>query len=57
MFAAGKLHTWFDILIFGPAYALLPSREDMDRQSEDTNFEFNFDVRGDRITFTAVVLS
>ena len=39
-------------LLFGPAYALLPTADDDTRHSTDASFEYKIDVRGQDVVFT-----
>jgi hypothetical protein len=46
-------HTDFwALLLFGPGYVFLPSKEDHDRQSTGARFEFRVNVRGKSVIFT-----
>jgi hypothetical protein len=42
----------WSLLIFGPAYALLPSEADHGRQSEGASFELHVRVRGEPVILT-----
>lgn len=50
-----KLHNirdWFALIIFGPAYFLLPSSSDQSRSSEIVDFQITASVRGQTVMFT-----
>jgi hypothetical protein len=40
------------LLLFGPAYGLLPTRRDNERTSKGTQFDFFVDVRGEKVVLT-----
>ncbi|KIX03186.1 uncharacterized protein Z518_06738 [Rhinocladiella mackenziei CBS 650.93] len=44
--------SFWPLVIFGPAYTLLPSEEDHDRQSMGAKFELGVRVRGKKVIFT-----
>lgn len=44
-------------LLFGPAYALLPTAADHRRQSADAKFKFSVNVRGKTVAFTTLPTS
>lgn len=44
-------------LMFGPAYALLPTADDDTRRSTDASFECKIDVRGQDVVFTTACTS
>ena len=52
-----RMCAFWQLALFGPAYALLPTKEDHDNRSEGTNFELNIDVRGRRVVFTTETTS
>jgi hypothetical protein len=47
-----KLTGFWPLLLFGPAYALLPSIADHERQSAGLQYEMNVNVRGKSVLFT-----
>lgn len=47
-----KAKDFFGVLLFGPAYALLPSRQDHDRTSSGIDFDLNVNVRGSDVLLT-----
>ena len=49
---AVDLGSILECLIFGPAYVLLPSQADVERQSENANFDFELSVRNGHARFT-----
>jgi hypothetical protein len=51
------LNFWRKLLVvwFGPAYALLPSRKEAERMSENTSFQIKITVREQPVTFTTAL--
>jgi len=47
-----KLSSFWSLIIFGPAYTMLPSVAEHERQSAGLEFEFHVQVRGKRVVFT-----
>ncbi|KAI9857218.1 MAG: hypothetical protein M1813_008580 [Trichoglossum hirsutum] len=49
---ATPLRKILHLLLFGPAYILLPTEEDQARRSSDTQFQFDVNVRGESVILT-----
>lgn len=51
---ARSTRAW-NVLLFGPAFTLLPSAEDHSRQSAGAEFDMGLDVRGRQVLFTTEI--